>query len=156
MIERWKRFRRLSAFERGVVLEATGGLLATWAGLRLIGFRRWERVLAVLAPPANTTVPAQSASVEESALLIARMQEAAARNLLFRANCLEQSLVLRWLLRRRGIDAVLRIGARKDSDRFEAHAWVELDSQVLNDAAAEHRHFVPFEKPILSMEARIE
>ena len=156
MIERWKRFRRLSAFERGVVLEATGGLLATWIGLRLIGFRRWERVLAIFVPPANTTVPAQSASVQESALLIARMQEAAARNLFFHPNCLEQSLVLRWLLRRRGIDAVLRIGARKDSERFEAHAWVELDSQVMNDASAEHRHFVPFERPILSMEARIE
>jgi hypothetical protein len=156
MIERWKRFRRLSAFERGVVLEATGGLLATWIGLRLIGFRRWERVLAVFAPTVNTTGPAQGASVQKSALLVAKMQEAAARNLFFRANCLEQSLVLCWLLRRRGIDAVLRIGARKESERFEAHAWVELDSQVLNDASAEHRHFVPFERPILSMEARIE
>jgi len=156
MIDRWKRFRRLGAFERGIVLEATGGLLATWMGLRLIGFRRWERVLAVFAPPVPTTVLAQSASVTEYALLIARMQEAAARNLFFRANCLEQSLVLWWLLRRRGIDAALRIGARKESDRFEAHAWVVLDSQVLNDASAEHRHFVPFERPILSMEARIE
>jgi hypothetical protein len=61
MIERWKRFRRLSAFERGVVLEAMGGLLATWGGLRLIGFRRWERVLEVFAPPVNTTRSAQSA-----------------------------------------------------------------------------------------------
>jgi hypothetical protein len=156
MIERWKRFRRLSAFERGVVLEAMGGLLATWGGLRLIGFRRWERVLEVFAPPVNTTRSAQSASVQDAALLIARMQAAAARNLFFHPNCLERSLVLRWLLRRRGIDAVLRIGARKDSERFEAHAWVELDSQVMNDASAEHRHFVPFERPILSMEARIE
>jgi len=84
------------------------------------------------------------------------MQAAAARNLFFRPNCLEQSLVLWWLLRRRGIEAALRIGARKDSNRFEAHAWLELNSQVLNDASAEHRHFVPFERPILSMEARIE
>lgn len=156
MIKRWKRFLRLGAFERGVVLEATGGLLATWVGLRLIGFRRWERVLAVFAPAANTTGPAQGASVRQSAVLIGRMQEAAARNLFFGTNCLEQSLVLWWLLRRRRIDSVLRIGARKDSDRFEAHAWVELDSQALNDAAAEHHHFVPFERPILSMEARIE
>ena len=156
MIERWKRFRRLSTFERGVVLEAAGTLLATWAGLRLIGFRRWEHVLAVFAPRANPTGPANAASEQESALLIARMQEAAARNLFFRTNCLEQSLVLWWLLRRRGFDGVLRLGARKDSDRFEAHAWVELDSHVLNDASAEHRHFVPFERPILAMEARIE
>src|ERR1700722_16021823 len=144
MIERWKRFRKLNAFERGVVLEATGGLLATWIGLRLIGFRRWERVLAVFTPSANTPGLQQGAS--EPALVIARMQEAAARNLFFYANCLEQSLVLWWLLRRRGIDAALRIGARKDSERFEAHAWVELNSQVLNDASAEHRHFVPFER----------
>jgi Transglutaminase-like superfamily len=156
MIERWKRFGRLSAFERNIVLEATGGLLATWVGLRLIGFRRWERVLAVFAPTVNTTGSAQGASVQESALLIARMQAAAARNLFFRANCLEQSLVLWWLLRRRGIDAALRIGARKDSNRFEAHAWLELNSQVLNDASAEHRHFVPFEKSLFSMEARLE
>ncbi len=156
MIERCKRFRRLSAFERGIVLEATGGLLATWAGLRMIGFRRWERLLAVFAPSASANGPAQDAAVDEPAILIARMQEAAARNLFIRTNCLEQSLVLCWLLRRRGIVAELRIGARKDSDRFEAHAWVERNSQVLNDASEEHRHFVPFEKPILSMETRIE
>ena len=32
MMERWHRFWRLSGFERGVVIEATGGLLATWLG----------------------------------------------------------------------------------------------------------------------------
>lgn len=156
MIGRIERFQRLSALERSVVLEAAGGLLATWLGLRLIGFRRWERVLAVFAPSANATGLVQDPSEQASALLIARMEAAAARNVLFHPNCLEQSLVLWWLLRRRGIAADLRIGARKESGCFEAHAWVEYDAQVLNDADAEHRHFVPFEKPILSMEARIE
>lgn len=156
MIERFKRFRRLNASERSIAIEAAFGLLATWFGLRLIGFRRWERVLAVFAPSANASALAPDASERESALLIARLEAAAARNVLFQPNCLEQSLVLWWLLRRRGIAAEVRIGARKNSDRFEAHAWVEFDSQVLNDASAEHRHFIPFEKPILSMEARIE
>jgi len=64
--------------------------------------------------------------------------------------------VLWWLLRRRGIAAELRIGARKEFDRFEAHAWVEADSAVLNDATAEHRHFVPFDGPITPLEARID
>ncbi len=68
MIERFARFQRLSSFERGVVLEAAGGLLATWLGLRLIGFRRWERVLAVFAPPENATALAPAASEQESAL----------------------------------------------------------------------------------------
>jgi hypothetical protein len=156
MIERFKRFRRLNASERSIAIEAAVGLLATRLGLRLIGFRRWERVLAVFAPPTNATAFAPGASERESVVWITRMEAAAARNVLFHPTCLEQSLVLWWLLRRRGVAAGLRIGARKDSDRFEAHAWVEYDSQVLNDASAEHRHFVPFERPIVSMEARIE
>jgi hypothetical protein len=156
MMERWNRFWRLSGFERGVVIEATGALFATWLGLRLAGFRRWKRVLAWLSPSANEIAPLQGASPKESAQVIARMEAAAARNLFFSTNCLEQSLVLWWLLRRLGIAAELRIGARKEVGRFEAHAWVEADSVVLNDAGAGHRHFVPFDGPISTMEARTD
>jgi hypothetical protein len=84
------------------------------------------------------------------------MSAAAARNLFFSTNCLEKSLVLWWLLRRRGIAAELRIGARKELGRFEAHAWVEMDSQVMNDAGEEHRHFVPFEGPITVLETQTD
>jgi Transglutaminase-like superfamily len=84
------------------------------------------------------------------------MAAAAARNFLFDTNCLEQSLMLWWLLRRRGIAAELRIGARKEFERFEAHAWVEVNSAVLNDASAEHQHFVPFDGSITPLEARTD
>ena len=156
MMERWHRFWRLSGFERGVVIEATGGLLATWLGLRLAGFRRWKSVLAWLSPSANAIAPLQGAPEKESAQIIARMEAAAARNLFFSTNCLEQSLVLWWLLRRRGIAAELRIGARKEFERFEAHAWVEVDSAVLNDTSAVHQHFVPFDGPVTPLEARTD
>jgi hypothetical protein len=156
MTERWQRFWQLSGYQRGIALEAAGGLLATWLGLRLAGFRRWKSVLAWLAPSANTTMRRLNASPREPAELIARMAAAAARHVFFGTNCLEQSLVLWWLLRRRGIAAELRIGARKEFERFEAHAWVEADSAVLNDATAEHRHFVPFDGPITPLEARID
>jgi hypothetical protein len=159
MMQRWHRFWRLSDYERGVVLEAAGGLLATWVGLRLAGFRRWKNVLAALAPSPNSTArqaDASQPSQPDAAQTIARMAAAAARNFFFSTNCLEQSLVLWWLLRRRGIAAELRIGARKEFERFEAHAWVEADSSVLNDATAEHRHFVPFDGPIAPLEARID
>jgi len=156
MMQRWQRFWRLSGYERGVALEAGGGLLGTWVGLRLAGFRRWRNVLAWLAPSPNTTARQAGASQKEAAELIARMAAAAARNFFFATNCLEQSLVLWWLLRRRGIVAELRIGARKESERFEAHAWVEVDSAVLNDASAEHQHFVPFDGPITPLEARTD
>jgi hypothetical protein len=156
MMQRWQRFWQLSGYERGVALEAGGGLLATWVGLRLAGFRRWKHVLMWLAPSVNATAWQSAASQREAAELIARMAAAAARKFFFDTNCLEQSLVLWWLLRRLGIAAELRIGARKDFERFEAHAWVEVDSAVLNDASAEHQHFVPFDGPITPLEARTD
>ncbi|MGA7626113.1 MAG: lasso peptide biosynthesis B2 protein [Candidatus Acidiferrales bacterium] len=155
MMKRWRTFRRLSSFERGVVLEAAGVLLATRVVFQLAGFRRWQRALGFFTPSTKTTGPARAASDGESARVIARMEAAAARNIFVRANCLEQSLVLWWLLRRRGIDAALRIGGRKESGQFEAHAWVELNGVVLG-SNQEHRHFVPFESPVLSMETRTE
>lgn len=153
MMKRWQKFWRLSGFERGLMLEAAATLLATWLGLRLVGFTRWKSALTWLALSANATTQLRAAS-KQRADAIARMSAAAARNLFFATNCLEKSLVLWWLLRRRGIAAELRIGARKELERFEAHAWVELDSRVLNDAGEEHRHFVPFEGPITPVETQ--
>jgi hypothetical protein len=40
------------------------------------------------------------------------------------SRCLVQSLVLLWMLRRRGISATLVIGARREPE-FSAHAWIE-------------------------------
>jgi Transglutaminase-like superfamily len=156
MMERWKRFWRLSGYERGIALEAGAGLLVNWVGLRLAGFRRWKNVLGWLAPSVSDTARQPAASQRDSAELIARMEAAAARNFCVATNCLEQSLVLWWLLRRRGIAAELRIGAHKEFERFEAHAWVEVDSAVLNDASAEHQHFIPFDGPITPLEARTD
>ena len=58
------------------------------------------------------------------------------------------------MLRRRGMNPELRIGARKEAERFEAHAWVELDGAVLDCGGSEHLHFMPFEKIDISMETQ--
>jgi hypothetical protein len=141
----WRSFWRLTGFERRIVLEAAVGLTVTWIGLRLAGFRRWKKLLERLAPMHGPGPDASKFSLEEVASITVRMEEAAARNLFFATNCLEQSLVLCWLLRRRGIPADLLMGARKDANRFEAHAWVEFRGTVLNSNGQEHLHFVPFE-----------
>jgi hypothetical protein len=152
-MEIWRGFWRLSGYARGVVLEAAAALAATWVGLRLAGFRRWKAALAWSTPDAAAPA-AMTPALADSAHEIARLQQAAARHLFFRANCLEQSLTLWWLLRKRGIAAELRIGARKQAERFEAHAWVELDGAVLNDAGDGHLHFVPFDGPVTSLETQ--
>jgi len=153
-MEAWRRFLRLHGDERRIVLPAVAGLAATWLGLRLTGFRRWQRTLGWLAPGKAANPVAAPAGLMERAREIARLEAAAARNIPWRTNCLEQSLVLWWLLRQRGIQSDLRFGARKDAGRFEAHAWVELEGVNLSGADAGHVDFVPFEGPIASLETQ--
>jgi hypothetical protein len=58
-----------------------------------------------------------------------------------RARCLEQSLALYVLLRRRGIPVELRLGVQPYP--FNAHAWVELNGTPLNEERETVSQFVP-------------
>jgi hypothetical protein len=152
MMQRWRRFRRLSGFERGIVLEAAAGLLISWLAVRLLGFRVCRSVFEKpLAAWNSWNSKSCEADVLGVARRIAHLEAVTATNLFFRISCLELSLVLCRMLRQRGMNADLRIGARKEANRFEAHAWVELDGTVIDGGAAEHLHFVPFEHSESSM-----
>ena len=157
-METWRRFCRLNGYSRGVALEAAIALMATSIGLRLAGFRPWKALLVWFAPSRTAAIDSadpRAAAALDSARAIARLEQAAARRLFFRTNCLEQSLVLWWLLKRRGLDGEMRFGARKEAGRFEAHAWVEVGGVALNNAGEGHLHFVPFEGSITAMETQI-
>jgi len=69
--------------------------------------------------------------------------ELALRNHLWRFNCLPRSLALQLLLRRRGIDARLRIGARRVDSRLDGHAWIEVDGLPINENADVAEVFPP-------------
>ena len=74
------------------------------------------------------------------------MVRVAARYGICRAKCLEQSLALRSLLRRQGFDARIFLGARKEDDQMQAHAWVEVDGISLDEEQDIHQPFSPFEE----------
>jgi hypothetical protein len=153
MMQTWHRFRRLRAIERWVVLEASAELPVAWLAMRLLGFRICKSVLtqpSVIAEHSRINAPTALGMARR----IAHLEAVTAANLFFRATCLEQSLVLCWMLRRRGMNPELRIGARKEASRFEAHAWVELNGTVLDAGGAEHLHFAPFKHSDTSMETQ--
>jgi hypothetical protein len=77
---------------------------------------------------------------------IARMVRIAAEHGLYRAKCLEQSLVLRWLLQRQGIDARIVFGARKDDEQMQAHAWVEVNGVALSEDNGVYQDFSPLDE----------
>jgi hypothetical protein len=81
----------------------------------------------------------------------ARLVRIAAERGLYRARCLEQSLVLRWLLRKQGIEARILFGARKEDEQIQVHAWVEVNGVAVSDDEGEHRRFSPLEELVASM-----
>lgn len=110
--------------------------------LRLAGFRRAQSFLSQMAGRRARSLDLEKALPQ--AQRAARLVAVAAAEGPYHANCLERSLILWWLLERRGVACQLRIGVRKQADRLEAHAWVELDGAILNDSEGLHRHFSPF------------
>jgi hypothetical protein len=50
--------------------------------------------------------------------------------------CLARSLALWALLRRRGVDAELKVGYRRKDGKIEGHAWLERSGVPINESAA--------------------
>ena len=103
-------------------------LLAVRARLKARGFAAglaWARA----ARPRTADASLSAEDVERTAWRVA----VAAAFFPGRAVCLEQSLALYALLRRRGVPADLRVGVQVYP--FHAHAWVELDGAPLNEDA---------------------
>lgn len=76
----------------------------------------------------------------------ARIVRIAAQRGLYHFKCLDQSLVLRWLLRRQGIDARIVFGARKEDEQMEIHAWVEVDGVAIGEDDGVNLRFSPLEE----------
>jgi len=132
---------------RGLALESATVLTLTWLGLRSLGFRRWQKLLTRVTPAATDTVEI-SESLLDRGRVLARVEQSVARRLPFQSNCLDRSLALWWMLRRRGTAAEMHIGGRKEAANFEAHAWVEAGGNTLPDGDGVHPHFAPFDRPI--------
>lgn len=142
--ERLRRFKTLGRQEQWFFLCATALLPLLSASLRVAGLRRTQQALQKFLQT-DAAINPQGADISFRVDATARMVGAAAHHGIGRPTCLEQSLTLWWLLRRQGIPAQLRIGARTTSERFEAHAWVECGGEAVNDPDGLHLHYAAFD-----------
>jgi hypothetical protein len=117
------------------------------ASLRWRGYNETYASLERRLEATARTAAGSSDRTEETGR-ICRMVGAAERRSPGKFTCLEESLVLWYLLRWQGIAARLRIGVRKISEKFEAHAWVEYNGEALNQPEQLHRHYAAFEQEI--------
>lgn len=126
--DRLSKFRKLPAREqRFLVAAAIGWLPAAGIALRLVGLARLQRWLA--RPDGRLVMELMPEEIERFATLL----NLAARYTPAPSTCLTRSLVLVWLLKRRGVASRLRIGVRLADGLLDAHAWVEYRGVPVND-----------------------
>jgi hypothetical protein len=116
------------------------GLPVVATSVHLAGYARTRRWLERSSPnigDARTTSAANFASARQ----LANLAAIAGRRGLVTATCLRQSLLVYWLLRRRGLAPELKLGVRKQGAVVDAHAWVELDGKSLDPVEATHLPF---------------
>jgi hypothetical protein len=119
-------------------------LLDAWWGLLYFFFRlRWgsfERL-------AQTSIRNGGRVVDQLPVAqhAARLVGWASRLHLLKMTCLPRSLTLRWMLGRRGIASELKIGARKTQIGIHAHAWVEVDGEMVGEAGGMEYEFSPLD-----------
>ena len=139
------KLAKLSALswpEQRVLLQAMLLLPLCWTGLRVLGFSRLHAWM-VRSPAAG----ANSDSDVEPARLGALIGIAAA-HVPFPSTCLTRSLLLAWLLGRRGLCSELRIGVRVIGGVLDSHAWVEQDGKPINDTPGIAGRFAVFDQPL--------
>jgi hypothetical protein len=134
----WHRFTTLSWPHKRVLIEASLCMPLFWLGVHVLGLARLQsllrrRVAEVCLPPSEIQAMGELVNL-------------AARRSPLPATCLTRSLLLTWLLQRRGVRAELRIGVRIADDGLQAHAWVECEGRPVNDKADIAKDFAPFER----------
>jgi len=124
-------------------------LLATpivTSSLALFGYRRTHAALSRWPRPRPRSFADEAARLVR-ATSAARMVAIVAGSGPIRATCLRRSLLLWWLLRRDGIETVVKVGVQRgERGALDAHAWVEYRGGPLNDTDDVAERFLPFER----------
>lgn len=134
LIRKTRTWRKISPTERWLLLQALILLPAIACLLTVMGLKRTHRLLMDLTT--SSTLPGELATAVRAVKIAARYYPW--------ATCLRKSLVLWFLLRRRGIAAELQIGTRFEQGEFQAHAWVECQGCVVGDRQEVQKRFATF------------
>jgi Transglutaminase-like superfamily len=140
MRTRLQRIRALDAGQWRVVATSVVLLAPIQLMLKSRGFKRTASALAARSDrPLGTSDRLVAVSLAEAVSLVAGRKVVGAL-------CLGRSLLLWFLLRRRGMDAELVVGTKSSVDHeWMAHAWVELDAQPVNDVADVRQYYSSFD-----------
>ena len=132
------KFNALSWPERRTLLAAMAWLPLFWLGLHVLELRRFQAWLQRDNLPRVSNLPL------DEIVRIGTLVNIAASQAPIPATCLTRSLLLGWMLRRRGVASQLRIGVRMNQGILDAHAWVEYAGIPINDRSDVGEQFAAF------------
>lgn len=121
------RFRRRAA-DGVLALEAALVLVAVRYGLRTLDYPALCRRSDLWA----SRLRSRRIAVDPL-LRIPLALDLARRKVFGHVSCLEEALVIQWMLHRRQIEAQIQIGvAKRNGEQLIGHAWVESNGQVVS------------------------
>ncbi|HPW32462.1 MAG TPA: lasso peptide biosynthesis B2 protein [Arenimonas sp.] len=137
MIEsRLKKWRALAFREKMLFLMFIFCLPLVAFAIRYFGYLRTRHFLSRFV--SRNTLHQADATELAQAQRKAELLSMAGRHGWISATCLRQSVLLEFLLQRKGLAAEIKIGVRKQDALFDAHAWVELNGIPLAQDDLEH------------------
>jgi hypothetical protein len=133
-----ERLRRLGP--AGVAGVAEAWLTVAWMDIAVswLPYALWRSWLG----PARSRSRARNGDPAR----LASWVEIGARHYPRPVGCLQRALALRAVLSRRGLSARVRIGVRRAGETLLAHAWVDHDGRVINDAPDVGERYLPLER----------
>ena len=156
--QNFQRFRKLPRWEREILIGAALLLPWWWARLKVFGHGDLHCSTHSVQPESDPSGEGASAywrfpesrSQHHSPSLselkrIGTLVNIAAHHVLPPGHCLARATYLRWLLQRRGIPTILRLGVQLNDGQLLAHAWVEWAGHPLNEEIEIRKTYAPFE-----------
>jgi hypothetical protein len=136
-MRRLAKFLSLSLQEKQLFCEAFVLLLLSRICVKIIAFRHIYRFLSALRDETTEQGSCDVGIVKQSILRAATL-------LPWKSLCLSQSIAAFIMLRRRGVPAVMFIGARFEHSLIDAHAWIQ--ARYVPDIESEEPAYTPLMK----------
>jgi hypothetical protein len=125
-MRRLRSYLKLSGAEKWLLIRSILWLWLFWLGLRVLSFQKLYRLVERFSKPGSSGrghPPAPG--------LISKSVEKSGRYILGQDSCFPQALTGFLLLKRAGYAPRLYIGVKKNESTLDAHAWIEMDGEIL-------------------------
>jgi hypothetical protein len=127
VIKRCKQFLLLPAAERRWFWLCWWQFAKWHLIIQFLPYRKWKGIIF------KSTHGKSGCSLQFSLTTAIQLSEMAARNHLFRINCLRRCLVQQQLLARYGYTLNLHFGVKKQHGTLKAHCWLTYQNKLVND-----------------------